>query len=534
VSLQLPLDFRFATRQASILSTIANLWGFAMPEINTWQVFVSLGVPGLALGVFYMLYKKFNWRFPMVPASWVGPIVVLFLLLVFAIVLTSLVLWRPNRTEPVTSDNALAVELAEVERTLSLTSFQYLEAMYLDEADKQIADLESPQFPTSPRLRRIKQLVEILRITLLSSPATGTADHLIERYGRENPNDSWSDLLVATSFYHRELYSKCTAALDGYKPNAEFPGHASARFFQGVCTLRSARERKGDEKTASLALASARFADAYKLSMANNSERYRNLAVSSALYFQGVASFYSGDLNRASEFFLETSKIAREEIRARALNGVGYIAFIRGDLTAAEDALLRSLEQSPKFPIAQSNYGYVLLALDRLEAAEAVFKAIESNPSIARESYRDIILARLALVYVNEVRTKDIHFAISGYAKILEERGFRTFVGIEPEEVRFSYICNEIAEKIYLDRSYYGMEIFAAAYFAKAVEMASLAPDLTRAKAILDTSERNFLETSKVVDPAWFKLTHKSELFSAITKVGEQISKHRSAASSLQ
>jgi tetratricopeptide (TPR) repeat protein len=266
--------------------------------------------------------------------------------------------------------------------------------------------------------------------------------------------------------------------------------------------------------------------------MANNSERYRNLAASSALYFQGVASFYSGNLNHASEFFLETSKIAREEIRARALNGVGYIAFIRGDLTAAEDALLRSLEQSPKFPIAQSNYGYVLLALDRLEAAEAVFKAIESNPTIARESYRDIILARLALVYVNEVRIKDIHLAISGYAKILGERGFRTFVRMEPEEVRFSYICNEIAEKIYLDRSYYGMEIFAAAYFAKAVEMASLVPDIARAKAILDASEHNFLETSKVVDPAWFKLTHKSELFSTISKVGEQISRHRSAASS--
>jgi len=48
-----------------------------MPEVAIWKVFVSLGVPGVALGVFYMLFRKFHWTFPAVPKSWVGPIIVL-------------------------------------------------------------------------------------------------------------------------------------------------------------------------------------------------------------------------------------------------------------------------------------------------------------------------------------------------------------------------------------------------------------------------------------------------------------------------
>ena len=203
----------------------------------------------------------------MVPTNWVGPIVIIFLLLTFAIVLTSLVLWRPERTGSITNNSAvLAPQLAEVERTLSLTLFQYLEASYLDEADKQLNDLPMTQVQVSSRARQIRQLSEILKITLIAPPAAATADHLIERYNREYPNDPWGDVLTATSFYQHQLYSRCTAALDGYKFTSEFPGQASARFFQGVCTLRSARERLGDEKTASLALASARFADARKLS----------------------------------------------------------------------------------------------------------------------------------------------------------------------------------------------------------------------------------------------------------------------------
>ena len=68
-----------------------------MGDLGLWKVFVSLGVPGLALGVFYMLVRRFEWKFPAVPRKWVAPIIALFLVLTFGLVFTALVLWAPGR-----------------------------------------------------------------------------------------------------------------------------------------------------------------------------------------------------------------------------------------------------------------------------------------------------------------------------------------------------------------------------------------------------------------------------------------------------
>jgi hypothetical protein len=67
-----------------------------MPEIEMWRIFASLGVPGLALGIFYMLFRAFHWDFPRVPQKWVGPLVLLFMLLTSAIVFYALTLWAPQ------------------------------------------------------------------------------------------------------------------------------------------------------------------------------------------------------------------------------------------------------------------------------------------------------------------------------------------------------------------------------------------------------------------------------------------------------
>ena len=60
-----------------------------------WKIFISLGVPGLALGIFYMLFKSFRWDFPKVHKNWVGPLVVLFMVLTFSVVFYTLSLWAP-------------------------------------------------------------------------------------------------------------------------------------------------------------------------------------------------------------------------------------------------------------------------------------------------------------------------------------------------------------------------------------------------------------------------------------------------------
>lgn len=66
-----------------------------LSEIKLWKVFASLGIPGIALGVFYFLFRRFNFLFPEVPVGWVGPIVALFMILASVIVFYALMRWAP-------------------------------------------------------------------------------------------------------------------------------------------------------------------------------------------------------------------------------------------------------------------------------------------------------------------------------------------------------------------------------------------------------------------------------------------------------
>lgn len=65
-------------------------------EINILKLVISLGMPGLILGVFYMLFRMFNFKFPIVPKAWVGPIIVIFMLIVGLITFYALTLWAPQ------------------------------------------------------------------------------------------------------------------------------------------------------------------------------------------------------------------------------------------------------------------------------------------------------------------------------------------------------------------------------------------------------------------------------------------------------
>ena len=65
-------------------------------EIEIWKIFISLGVPGLALGILFMLFRRLDFKFSKVPSKWVGPIVVLFLIIIAIIVFYTLKLWKPT------------------------------------------------------------------------------------------------------------------------------------------------------------------------------------------------------------------------------------------------------------------------------------------------------------------------------------------------------------------------------------------------------------------------------------------------------
>jgi|GEM_PF-3103563 len=71
-----------------------------MNDIGIWHIFTSLGIPGLALGIFYMLFRTFKWDFPKVPTKWVAPIIILFMLLTAGVVLYAIISSRVPVTPP--------------------------------------------------------------------------------------------------------------------------------------------------------------------------------------------------------------------------------------------------------------------------------------------------------------------------------------------------------------------------------------------------------------------------------------------------
>jgi len=78
-------------------------------DARVWRVFASLGIPGVALGVFYALYRGLGFTFSPVPASWTGPIVVLFLLVVGGITFFALERYAPDRKPPQRLDDVLSL-----------------------------------------------------------------------------------------------------------------------------------------------------------------------------------------------------------------------------------------------------------------------------------------------------------------------------------------------------------------------------------------------------------------------------------------
>jgi len=61
-----------------------------------WKAVAVLGPAGLALGLFYKLYDKFDWPLRDLPAEQIFVLVLVFMVLIAAVVIYTLFLWRPK------------------------------------------------------------------------------------------------------------------------------------------------------------------------------------------------------------------------------------------------------------------------------------------------------------------------------------------------------------------------------------------------------------------------------------------------------
>ncbi|MGA2937093.1 MAG: hypothetical protein ABSF52_08350 [Syntrophobacteraceae bacterium] len=68
-------------------------------ETKFIRVLATLGIPGVALGIFYLLLRAFNFQFSQVDAAWTAAIVIIFLLIVGGITIFALHKWAPIRPQ---------------------------------------------------------------------------------------------------------------------------------------------------------------------------------------------------------------------------------------------------------------------------------------------------------------------------------------------------------------------------------------------------------------------------------------------------
>jgi len=75
-----------------------------MPEAELMRVLVSLGIPGVALGVFYLLLRRFGFKFEQISKAWAAIIAIIFLLIVGGVTFYALRLWGPTPHSKTTED----------------------------------------------------------------------------------------------------------------------------------------------------------------------------------------------------------------------------------------------------------------------------------------------------------------------------------------------------------------------------------------------------------------------------------------------
>lgn len=90
-------------------------------ETKFIRALVALGVPGVALGIFYLLLRAFSFQFSQVDATWTATIVIIFLLIVGAITFYALHRWAPERTPSIPEKSSQVFEYKMDEETATYT-----------------------------------------------------------------------------------------------------------------------------------------------------------------------------------------------------------------------------------------------------------------------------------------------------------------------------------------------------------------------------------------------------------------------------
>ena len=90
-------------------------------ETRLLRILAVLGIPGVALGIFYLLLRAFNFKFAQIDPGWTAIIAIMFLLVVGGVTAFALHLWRPTRLGSSKANDSKVMVLQRGEETVALT-----------------------------------------------------------------------------------------------------------------------------------------------------------------------------------------------------------------------------------------------------------------------------------------------------------------------------------------------------------------------------------------------------------------------------
>jgi len=394
----------------------------------------------------------------------------------------------------------------EIEDQIRLSFFQFFEARFLDKSKALIATLPSDS-TIRPAIERLEMITVILRTDFLGPDFSDNKKLLLQSFETRYPKDEWLPLVRAANSYAGRNFNQCVDSLS----NGTLPSNiiSTAIFFKGICQLKAGRDlADGNSKNFAVEKSITYFSTAQKALESEYDSAYKDIALPSSILFQGIANYYLERNDEAIRIFNLASMNSTGGIKARALNGAGYIYLSRGMDAEAELTFRQALESDASFAYARSNLGYALMNRGNYKAAKEIFEKNINDERLKSESQRDVILGKLAITHLAELQGDDIDSVILKYASVLAELNMPTYDGMD-SKLRLANIHKAVAKNIYLSKNYYGLEIYALVLQAKAIiavnEMKTKNPN-DLGVDYLDSELRNeIVSTKKKVSKDWLR-----------------------------
>lgn len=413
-------------------------------------------------------------------------------------------------------------EYINISDLLRLSFFQYVENRFLSDAKVAFASDRAKKYIA------LDQIHNMLEMCFVKDDISQSGNFLFDKFKASYPSSSWIGLLEACLMYGKKDYASAIRALETPSRTVSAHTRVTYEFFDGVNKLRSAIKvsKPGASLNPDLIRpAILHFQNAESILNEEQKSYFRDVALPSTQILQGIAYVYSKDLPAAAGKFETASSSSYPGLKARALNGLGFINLIQGDVSKGKEYFSQSLDVDNSFPYAKTNLAYCYMAEGRYEQAQKEFSEIIKDETIRRESMRDVILARVGLAHVLAAHKTDDE-AVREYSEVMKSINMFDHSSIESHPVRLVYIYKSLADKLYGDNRYYGLEVFSLAMYSlaykKIVEIEKIQPsaDIVRIKRqVIDAA----IDVKRSLQSTWFVFKAPKGFFAPVYEMSQEI-----------